>query len=295
MAILNIFANFFIDSEERFLRMQDSFRSFKDISADKWVINARGRYAEQTLAFLRSQIGDKLVSYKLHSKEGWFHDTRQMLPDIDGDYVLFWVEDHINLAKIDLLDKIVLEMKLNCLDVMGYSQWFWGIRRQRYKDVELTAGEYLDYFEQNESNNRLIQASANGQSWLICCATIIKRQLFSRIILADDPIPRRWPKNTPFDFEKAPFDVHWLPLKMAFSRQELFVTIDDDAGFPGYCLQSRGLYPVREGRMSYALPLGKGAHKFIAYLKTKYGLRIPKRIEMAIRELIELIGNLFRS
>ena len=251
MAILNIFANFCIDREERFLRMQDSFRSFKDISADKWVINVRGRYAEQTLAFLRPHIGDKLVSYKLHSKEGWFHDTRQMLPDINGDYVLFWIEDHINLAKIDLLDKIVLEMKRNSLDVMGYSWWCGGIRWEKYKAAELTSGEYLDFFEQNESNNRLIQASASGQSYLISCPTIIKRQLFARIILADDPIPRRWPKETPFDFEKAPFDVHWLPLKTALPRQELFASIDDDLGFTGYCLQSRGLYPVREKRKSY--------------------------------------------
>ena len=48
---LTIFANFRIDNEERYLRMQDSFLSFKDISAEKWVVNVRGPYKERALIF----------------------------------------------------------------------------------------------------------------------------------------------------------------------------------------------------------------------------------------------------
>ena len=250
MALLNVFANFFIDTKERYLRMQDSFRSFKDISSDKWVINVRGRYAEQTLDFLRSHIRNKFVSYKLHSKEGWFHDTRQMLPDIDGDYVLFWLEDHINLAEINLLDKIVSEMKEKDLDYMLYTFWQKGQLRERYHGIPLTSGGYLDYFEHNGTNNPIIQSNIGG-SYLISAASICKLSLFNRIVLADDPIPRRWPKETPFDFEKAPKDTHWLPIKVALPRQELFASIDDDHGCEGYCLQSRGVYPIREGRKTY--------------------------------------------
>jgi len=77
---------------------------------------------------------------------------------------------------------------------------------------------------------------------------IIKHALFGKIILAKHPIPRHWPNEAPFDFEKAPFDIHWQPMKVALPRQDLFASIDDDTGLPGYCLQSRGLYPVREKR-----------------------------------------------
>ncbi len=262
MERLFVFANFFIDNSERLQRMKDSYVSFKDIGASKWVINVRGRYRSEAMAFLKEQLGDKLIPFHLDSRDGWFHDTRQMLSAITGNYVLFWVEDHINLADTRLLDDLVAEMDEQCLDVMKYSWWCDGIRWQRYKDIELIHGRNLDFFEHNEDNNKLIQASPGGQSYLISSVMIIRRELFFKIILADDPIPRRWPKELPFDFEKGPFDTHWLPLKVALPRQELFGSIDDDAGCPGYCLQSRGLYPVREKRKSYAFGIAALERKF---------------------------------
>ena len=53
---LVVFANFRIDNEERYLRLKDSFFSFKDISAEKWVINIRGSYKEQTKNFLQEHF-----------------------------------------------------------------------------------------------------------------------------------------------------------------------------------------------------------------------------------------------
>ena len=62
---LTIFANFKIDNEERYLRMKDSFISFKDISAEKWVINIRGSYKSDTFDFLKKHLGEKLYHYDL--------------------------------------------------------------------------------------------------------------------------------------------------------------------------------------------------------------------------------------
>jgi hypothetical protein len=58
----------------------------------------------------------------------------------------------------------------------------------------------------------------------------------------------KWPKETPFDFEKSSHDVHWLPIRTGLSKQELFASIDDDSIAPGSSLISRGLYPAREPR-----------------------------------------------
>lgn len=250
MSILNIFANFFIDSEERFLRMKDSFNSFSQINADSWVINCRGRYREEVLAFLKDNLGDKLIPFQLNSKQGWFHDTRQMLPAIKSEYILFWLEDHINLAPVELLDSIVAEMKSKELEYLLYTFWQFGRLRNRYDGVELNRGHFIDYFVHDLDNNNIIQSNIGG-SYLISAASILSSNLFRRVILADDPVPKRWPKETPFDFEKSPTDTHWLPIKVAILREELFASIDDDHGIPGYCLQSRGLYPLRIPRQTY--------------------------------------------
>jgi hypothetical protein len=58
---------------------------------------------------------------------------------------------------------------------------------------------------------------------------------------------------TPFNFEKNPEANEWLPLRRAIPKVELFAPIDDDHCHPGSSLQSRGLYPLRVGRQSYAL------------------------------------------
>ena len=50
---LTIFANFRINNEERYQRMKNSFMSFKDINAQKWVINVRGSYKLKTILFLK--------------------------------------------------------------------------------------------------------------------------------------------------------------------------------------------------------------------------------------------------
>ena len=64
MTTLNIFANFFIDTPERFLRMKDSFVSFEDVRANKWVINIRGRFADQAGRFLKEKLGENHKFYE---------------------------------------------------------------------------------------------------------------------------------------------------------------------------------------------------------------------------------------
>ena len=55
MGLLSVFANFRIDSEERLLRMQDSFWSFYEEDIDKWVINIRGDYKKEAGEFLKKK------------------------------------------------------------------------------------------------------------------------------------------------------------------------------------------------------------------------------------------------
>jgi hypothetical protein len=253
LARLDIFANFFIDTPERFLRMQDSFSSFKDISANKWVVNVRGRYIEQTIDFLHLNIGEKLISYKLHSKDGWFHDSRQMLTDINSDYILFWLEDHINISDLKLLHSITKELKENEIDFMMYSFWWDGALRRRYNGIPMNSGLNIDWFNHTVTNNPIVQSNAKEGVYILPACSIFKNALFKRIVSTDDPVQKRWPKETPFDFEKSPTDIHWLPLRVALPRQELFASIDDDHVHPGSCLISRGLYPCREKRHTYAI------------------------------------------
>ena len=60
MKKFTVFANFCIDSEERFLRLKDSFFSFKDSNIQEWLINIRGSYKEKVKEFLVNNLNENL-------------------------------------------------------------------------------------------------------------------------------------------------------------------------------------------------------------------------------------------
>lgn len=244
MATLTIFANFCIDDEERFLRMKDSFRSIENIEAQKWVVNVRGKYKNNTLSFLHENLGDKLISYSLESKQGWFHDTRQMLAAINTNYVFFWVEDHINLIDVSTYIKILNEMKDNNTEYMCYSWWLFGKLREPYQAIEKTELEHISTFVFDRAARKKMNPR---RTYIISMTGFFSVDLFKRIVNAD-VFFRTLPKLTPFNFEKTQCDTKWLPINYAIPKYELFASIDDNHGEAGYSLQARELYPLRVQR-----------------------------------------------
>ena len=239
---LTIFANFRLDSEERFLRMKDSFLSFKDIDAERWIINIRGRHKVEAGRFLEAQLGSRLALYQLESPEGWFHDSRIMAATIETEYVFFWVEDHLCLRP-DKISPTLREMQEKDLDLLTYSFCHKGQARAYYGNDDIVPGEELDWFEHTVSNNPVIQRNIEGGVRLVSCISIMKRSLFNKVLFENKKFI--WPKETPFDFEVSPTETQFLPLKRGLPKHELFASMDDDNAVPGTSLISRGLYPDR--------------------------------------------------
>ena len=245
---LTIFANFRINDEERFLRMQDSFNSFKNIKAQNWIINVRGNYSKNVMDFIKNKIGDKAMLFNNESGNGWFYDSRELLEHIKSDFVMIWIEDHKNLQKVSVLNSIVNEMFVSKSDYLNYTWWFFGKANNMYTKISKNEYNHIQTFNLNKDNTKDIKAIDDRSPYLISLPSIFSKNLFTKILMKNYPLFRRWPKETPFDFEKKFKDIHWLPLRMSISKNELFACIDDDNGVEGYSLHSRGLYPMRELR-----------------------------------------------
>ena len=251
MGLLSVFANFRIDSEERLLRMQDSFCSFYNEDVGKWVVNIRGPLKEEAGEFLSNRLGKKLELFELESKKGWFHDSRKMLNKINSDYVFFWIEDHLNInPKINIIKKITLEMKDNNVDSLWYTFFPY---MKYYIDVKKKEEKYISWFDLDENSLQKIH-KLKPDIYLISCASILNQNLFKKIIKFNDKrLAFKWPKETPFNFEKSYKDIHWLPFRCGILHHELFVAIDDDTPEPGSSLISRGLYPERKSRVEVGM------------------------------------------
>ncbi|TSK04499.1 MAG: glycosyltransferase [Geobacter sp.] len=243
---LTIFANFRIDSEERLLRMKDSFASFKGIASQRWLVNVRGPFKEQARAFLLAQPGLPLVMFDLESPEGWFHDSRTMAAEIDTTFVLYWIEDHLCVAQdLGIFRSILADMQASGVDFLPYS-FFW--TTDRYRLIEKKELDSIDWLDLDLDNFKLLQRAA-PEAYIIFATGIFSASLFKKVLFTDDTEQAIcWPAETPFNFEKSAHDVHWLPFRVGLPKRELFASIDDDSVAPGTCLISRGLYTPRKPR-----------------------------------------------
>lgn len=291
LTTLTIFANFYIDNEERLQRMKDSFNSFKKIQPLEWIINIRGSYKYKAGEYLKDNISQNISINYLNSIFGWNYDTRKLFKNINGEYILNWIEDHILISEPNLLNNCILEMKNYNIDQLWYS-WF---NTSVMKDIlivdELHHGKFITSRKLNSLSCAKIREfrKKNGFEKDFCSVSaqsIIKKTFFKKILFSNKPFFKRYPRKTPHDFEKRSKDEITEEIIHAFPNQELFVSIDDDFSCDGYSLISRGLYPNRMSR------------KEIAFLENP-STPLRKKIKNIIPKIflpivIKFIGYLYR-
>lgn len=253
MGLLSVFANFRIDSEERLLRMQDSFRSFSGGSIDAWIINVRGSHRESAAEFLTHHLGNKLTLFMLDSRLGWFHDSRQLLPHIHSDYVFFWIEDNLCVSGPAFFDRVVQDMASSRAEYLMYTAFHAGDTLRSIECLRVADRDSIAIVDYDRRSHRkrmkfIVDRKLVCPVFIVSVTSIFTRSLFERLVIANDPLIKRWPREAPFDFEKTQHDLHWLPIRVAYPKQELFAYIDDDHGRTGHSLISRGLYPDRMSR-----------------------------------------------
>mgnify|MGYP006091176885 CR=1 FL=1 len=285
--LLDIFANFNIDSLERLKRMKDSFNSFYNLELiNKWVINIRGEFKAEAKKFLKKKLKKKIIFFNLNSKNGWFHDSREMVGSLKSDHIFFWVEDHIFINKIIYLEKIILDIKKNNLDFFSYSWFHKGNNIKSIKNLGFNQTKNIYYANYSPAKHKKrLQIAKNkkliAMTYIVSCPSIFSRNLFLKLITKKDPLIPRWPKITPFDMEKQEDDLHWLPYKIGFSKKELFVSIDDDHDQKNYSLISRKIYPNRVNRkkmIEIRLSGNKNQKKIIYNLNNTYYIRYKAKV-----------------
>lgn len=248
----SVISNFRIDSEERLSRMKDSFMSFEQPFIDRWVINARGPLADMALDFLRNNLGERLIESKVETGKGWFYDTRLMLDSIETDYVLYWIEDQICLCGEKRLNQVICEMNILDVDYMGYSWFGLGTFKKEFRNISQKSLNCISVINYDKEAHKIrIKNSLNLlgiESAIISLAGIFTKTLFSQLLKDRRFFLRRWPKETPFDFERMSNETEVLPLRYGVPEFEIFCTIDDDNQVPNSSLISRGLYTERQSR-----------------------------------------------
>jgi hypothetical protein len=247
MSNLIIFSNFRINDVERFTRMKDSFHSFKSINATKWIINVRGDYSKEVKKYLEDNLNDLVSVTEIQSGKGWFYDTKNLIKNINSDYLLYWTEDHISQISSDKYTNIIDNMKSMDIDYLFLSWFIYDRMMNTYHSIKKNEMEHISFFILNKDTAKVIKET-NPEHYIISAQGLFKTSFFKKILNSKHPYLRRWHKETPFDLEKKITDIEFLPFKTAIPNYELFAPIDDDMGGYPCSLQTRGLYPKREIR-----------------------------------------------
>jgi hypothetical protein len=292
---ITVFANFYIDTEERFLRLKDSFFSLNHQSISQWVINIRGKYSKDVLSFLRSELGQLLSASELNTNDGWMRDSLKVVDKVQNQYLFFWIEDHLFIKSGDEFKNLISDIYASKVDYIGYSWFGQGKFLEEFSEISKEEFDNLySIFYSNETNNKRQKNSLNiigSYSYIISCCGIFQKEFFIKLLKVDKPFLPRWSKFTPFNFEKRWDDIYILPINYGILKREFFVSIDDDNRHPGSCLISRNLYPERIGRSELLKIREKSIDHLDKSLLRIYSKRIPGALRVYL--FLKRIGYFF--
>ena len=248
MKKFTVFANFFIDSEERFLRLKDSFFSFEKANINEWIINVRGDYKGHVKNFLENRLKEKLKIFFLETDKGWVNDTLEITKYINSKIIFFWIEDHICIKSIDKINSVVKEMYDNDVDHLIYTFYRDRIFLEPLQSVEHKVRNNISLFQYNLQSHDQIkkwcEQNRKSPNYLISSASFLSLKLFKKNLQISNN-KKKYNKMLPFNFERNFFEIEILPFVNGVLNDELFVSIDDDHGLKGSSLISRKLYPNR--------------------------------------------------
>ncbi len=251
-----VFSNLIISSVERLGFMNKSLISLKEVEFIKWYVNVRGEFKDEASTILAKSLGDKLILTHMESKSGWIKDTQKLFKEVKSSYIFYWVEDHILQIHPSLLVEVFQDMSKYSVDYLHYSFYGFG---SHYTEFSLISDKeeyrHFDVINYTNEKNLIRQDCAvslyNKKAYIVSLIGIFSNNFFKKI-LYEPPFfrLRRWPKETPFDFEQSSDDLWVLPIRMAIPKFEISCSIDDDNCIPESSLMARKLFEASISRQS---------------------------------------------
>jgi hypothetical protein len=98
---------------------------------------------------LKVELGNKLNLFNLlDDSRGWITNALDVLEHAKYDYVLVWLEDHLNIASPETIKSVANEMKEANADYLTYSWWIFGkshpLILAKHLRQDWTIGTYID-------------------------------------------------------------------------------------------------------------------------------------------------------
>jgi hypothetical protein len=241
---ITILANLLVNDaikEKRFLRLIETL--CKDEFFD-FSIRLRGNRAEELEEKISILLKEKKSLFKIRIGENvknWKLNSFIQTFDFKNEYFLLLNEDHFPNTELEILREYLQQCVQANIEVSGISF---------YPSYKKLVNYLANSFDQDRKI--LIQGYLTSKEWKrvpkeaknypISLLGMYKKDFLRKLLKSRKPFWRRYPFNSPFDFEQSGTSAWIFPFSFALPTVEIFACIDDDCGIDAYSLISRGVY-----------------------------------------------------
>ena len=241
---ITVLVNLIVDDsikEKRLLRLIDALCRYEFID---FSIRLRGRYANLLEKEVTKLLKDKKSPFVIRVGENvknWKLNSLIQTYDFDNEHYLLLNEDHFPNTEHEVLREYLQQCIQADIEVSGISF---------YPGYEKLLTYIANSFPQDRK--QLVHGYFTSKDWQIVprdarnypisLLGMYKKHYLRKILKSRRPFWRRYPFNSPFDFEQSG-NYGWIfPFSFALPTVEIFACVDDDCGVDGYSLISRGVY-----------------------------------------------------
>ena len=195
----------------------------------------------------------KFLNYKIYAGDDfrqWKINTLVQVIDSQGDYFILLQEDHFLISDTINFYNYVNYLIDNNVDLGHITSWYTYSEVRNHINISehYIENDYGIIYDLAVSPWRYLPVKK--PRYVVPLVAYFKKDFLLKILYSARPYWRRYPAFSPFDFEQGPNAEWFLPIKIGFSKMEIFACIDDDIDMLGSSLQSRKLYILDQIRVS---------------------------------------------
>jgi hypothetical protein len=193
------------------------------------------------------------TNYKIYVGDDfrqWKMNTLVQVIDSQGDYFILLQEDHFLISDIIDFYNYINYLIDNSIDLGHITSWFTYLEVRNHISAyqHCIQNDFGVIYDLALSPWRYLPVKK--PRYVVPLVAYFKKDFLLKILYSARPYWRRYPAFSPFDFEQGPNAEWFLPIKIGFSKMEIFACIDDDIDILGSSLQSRKLYTLDQIRVS---------------------------------------------
>ena len=229
-----------ITKVNRFLKLVEFLASNQ---AFEFSIRVRGSYQEQAFGAAREILTKhhaRFMMYVGDTVPNWKLNTLAQVKESSATSFFILNEDHFPMVPVDMLVEYFHYCQKNKIDIglLVFPESYQ--RLYDYLTPQFTGLGSFFFGEMTDKTWKDIPTEV--KNYPVSLVGFYSRKYLEKILLSRRPFLRRYPFNSPFDFEQAGSEKWIFPFQIAFSKNNILGCIDDDGGQPGASLISRGLY-----------------------------------------------------